>query len=888
MRRFRPAVLLLASLLLPPAPARTAPLDGRDVHDDIFYQIMPIAWRDSDNDPERFGDFGGMTASLPYLRSLGVTAMWMTPVFDSPAYHGYQHMPANLLNPRFGTEAQFLSFVNAAHADSVKVFVDWVAYHVSQNSTYFQDSHNNNASPWTDWLAYFNPHAGNSSFDGGSFTTWNGATVGYIKWNLNNRAVTSTLNQWTAHWLDPNGDGDPSDGIDGYRLDHVLPDEGWGYNMAFWQQWKDSMRTVNPDVFTFPEQADWGSHGDNLLGPHDAAFTMPFMFAARSAIASGNAAGLYSEMKATLASLPPNRTYLALLGNHDVDRLASALGNVTGRNKVAAAILMTQPFPPVIYFGDELGMRGTKGNWGTDANDIPFREPFKWNAVAGPPMSNYFVLNSSAYGARVERDNDGRSVQEQQGGTSPLLQTYRSLIALRRAHVALRRGDYTEIPASSGAVWAFQRRATGQESLLVAINLSASAVSPALDLSAFEVPGGTTSVHEILTNANLPALTDANKSAYTVTIPAYGWLVLEAGVTPGPPPPPSPYDGLDIPGTLDPANLAAVQATPTSMGDNIAELDAMYVRPQTDGLAVGIAGNLPTDGTAMALFLDTVGGGQDSLDTAIFPTPPSGVPQLTGLGLDTGFAPDRMLWVNLYSGTMYVDLYTLPAGGGGTHTYLGSTLVNSGSPTLSGGINVNGTRAAWTNTNTAGVTALSAAGATSATSGFEAVLAWPDLGLPGPGATVQLMAAIVRTNGTLGNQFLPSLGTGAGDLGATPVSLKGVAGLQYVTRATTLAVPPPPVTTHVAPRAAPNPFRDTTTFHFSLARADRVRIDVLDVGGRRVRTLGPRLLDAGAHTLGWDGRDDAGGEAAPGLYFVRFSGASGTDTARVVRLGAGR
>src|SRR5205823_3118806 len=99
-----------------------------------------IAWRDSDNDAQRFGDFGGMTASLPYLQSLGVSALWMTPIFTSPAYHGYQHMPANVVNPWFGTEAQFLSFVGAAHADSIKVFTDWVAYEVSQNSAYFTSS----------------------------------------------------------------------------------------------------------------------------------------------------------------------------------------------------------------------------------------------------------------------------------------------------------------------------------------------------------------------------------------------------------------------------------------------------------------------------------------------------------------------------------------------------------------------------------------------------------------------------------------------------------------------------------------------------------------------------------------------------------------------------
>ena len=72
-------------------PASICLATGQDVADDVFYQFMPIAWRDSDGDANRFGDFGGMAASVPYLQSLGVTAVWMNPIFPSPAYHGYQH-----------------------------------------------------------------------------------------------------------------------------------------------------------------------------------------------------------------------------------------------------------------------------------------------------------------------------------------------------------------------------------------------------------------------------------------------------------------------------------------------------------------------------------------------------------------------------------------------------------------------------------------------------------------------------------------------------------------------------------------------------------------------------------------------------------------------------
>lgn len=876
----RRLVALAFVLLVPAAAAPAAPLAGRDVRDDVFYQVMPIAWRDSDDDAQRFGDFGGMTASLPYLKSLGVTAMWMNPIFGSPAYHGYQHMPANQLNPWFGTEPQFLSFVSAAHADSVKVLIDFVAYHVSQNSTYFTGSHANPASPWTSWLAYTN--GSNTTFDGGSFTTWNGSTVGFIKWRLDNPAVTSAIDGWCQHWMDPNGDGDPSDGIDGWRLDHVLADEGWGYTSAWWDQWNAAIRAKNPDAFTVIEQADWGSYGGNLLSSHDAAFTIPFMFAARSAVASESASGLYSSMRATVASLPPGRTYVGVIGNHDVDRFSSATGNVAGRNRVAAAILMTQPFPPCIYYGDELGMRGTKGNWGTDAVDIPFREPFKWNAVAGPPMSNYFVLNTSAYNNRFEHDNDGRSVQEQQGVPGSLLETYRSLIALRTSHLALRRGGYDEVPASDGAVWSFLRQADG-ETLLVAINLSSSAKSLTLDLSAFELPDGSSPVRDLASRGSLPDLTPANLGAYPVSLAAYSWRVMQVNVTPGPPPPPSPYDGRAIPADFANAPVSSTQTAPTSLGDNVNELDRMFVRPEPGGLAVGLTGNVATDGTGLALLLDTAPGGQSTLATSAFPQPPYGPRGLTGLTLDAGFAPDWLLWVNFFAGNVYVDLYSLASGGGGTHYYLGSTVVNGGDLALSGGSNLNGMRIAYCDSNTAGVTASSAAGAATATTGLEAFLPWTDLALSGPGE-VRILAAIVGTDGYLGNQLLPPLGPGVADPGVPPFSLASVPGDQFAVVSATTAVPEVGPGARIGASAAPNPFRDGTTLRFTLARAARVSIDVLDVNGRRVRALGPRLLDAGPQAVGWDGRDDAGRDTGPGLYFVRIEGEGVSTAARVARV----
>ncbi len=787
--RIVPAALVLAVLLSGPAAA--APLNGRPVEDDVFYMYMPLAWRDSDSDTYRFGDFGGMTDALPYLDDLGITAIWMNPIFPSPAYHGYQHGAGDQINSRLGTEADFLTFVAAAHARGIKVFVDFVVYGISQDSIWYQDAYANPGSPYDDWLAFTNQ--ANTQYDlGAVYNTWNGDSVGFIHWNLNNTDVTTLVTGWAKHWLDPNGDADPSDGIDGFRLDHVsawhAQESPWGYHLDWWIAWKNELLTVYPDVFTFAEQADWGSHGQDLLPAFDAAMTKPFEFAARDALANEQAAPLYSQMATTLTTLQAGKTYLGTLNDHDVDRLTSVIGGSLQKAKVAAAVLLTQPFPPVLYYGDEIGMLGTKQNYGSDANDIPMREPFKWNAVAGPPMSNYWVLNGQAYNNAYSQNNDGRSVEEQDGVSGSLLEHYKTLIAARKTNVALRHGSYHAVSTSSGSVWSFLRHIDTDQTVLVAINLANATINLDVDLSIATINGGTSTVHDVIAGVDLPTdLTTANQSAYPLTMAPYAYYVLEVDVTPNPAAP-QVVDGDLIPTDLGPQSLRATQDNFTSMGDNINEIDQLYAALDGNALRVGITGNLATDGTGLALFLDTRAGGQNPLDTASFPQPPYGIPEIDGMVLDAGFVPDYIVFVNAWSGTVYVDLYELATGGGGNKRYLGAGTVNDGDGFLNGGSNPNGALVALNNTNLAGVTDSSAAGAGTAITGFEMELPFGDLDIDPPDGRIRMMAMLVRNTGFVGNQFLPGLGFGTPELGFVPIDLNTIDNQQF----TSIVVTPQP------------------------------------------------------------------------------------------------
>ena len=787
---FRPlAALVPAALTL---SSHALPQIVRPHQDEVIYQIMPIAWRDSNLDTTgsvqtRFGDFGGLAAteSLDYLQYLGVTMVYLQPIFPSAAYHGYQHGVPDTLNPRFGTEAQFLAFVNAAHARGIKVVLDFVAYGVSHNSPYFLSAFQNPASAYDAWLAFTN--AANTSYVGYTFSTWTGTQVGFIHWNLDNPSVVTALVDWARKWLDPNGDGDVSDGVDGFRLDHAWASggEGWGADIDFWNQWCTALRAVRPDAFIFCEPSDWGNYGTDLLAPgaFNGVITKPWQFASRDAVNLRNASGLYGSMATTYGAIPAGKTAVAQMSDHDSDRLASIFASSAARHKVAAAILFTQPFPPNIYYGDEIGMRGTKATTGTDADDIPMREPFKWKAVAGAPMSNYPAATAGTAPPAFAANNDGRSVEEQKGVAGSLLETYRALIAVRRGSVALRRGSYIPVSCPNPGVYAFVRH-EASESVLVAINLNSGSASTTLDLSGFTVPAAGTAPVNLENGAVLAAITPSNRAAYPVSLGARGWVIARASLVPPVVVTHADIDGRNLPFDAGAQALRASQTCLSSFGDNAGELNQLFVRADGDALRVSISGNLPLDTTPVEVFVDVDPGGpngQNRLVTAHLPSPPAGLAPLDGTVFDAGFNPDVLYYMNTTGSLVYVDRVSLPSAPAlAVKDFRGSVALNAGTGLLSGGSNPANLEVALDNTNVAGITATSVAPAGTATKGLELRIPFVELGLsPRFKGRLAISVCMQRTTGALSNQWLPGLGAGSGDLGLAP-NLGGAAGQQHL------------------------------------------------------------------------------------------------------------
>ncbi|MDX2148825.1 MAG: alpha-amylase family glycosyl hydrolase [Planctomycetota bacterium] len=572
---------------------RQGELRGVELRDEVMYHFMPLTWRvgvdpssqpqtsDVRGTPVRFGTFRGMTDGLDYLQDLGFTSVWINPIFPSPAYHGYQHDDGFKINPRLGTEEEFLTFVREARVRGIKVYLDMVVYGISLESDLFRRARTEadaramfapkndrapNAAEAADhgaWMRTVEDGPNRSPlFQGYTFRTWTGERMGMAWFDLRRPEPRRLVASWATKWLDPNADGDLRDGVAGYRLDHVWeryphgPD-GWGYNLEpFWREWKEALRAVNPNVATFAEQAQWETTGAGLFGAFDASFTKPMEFGLRDAFKEGRSAKLSAAMKRTMGALqfgraferflneeaaaearssenpegearqrsttpeqraaferflreqtmgpangpmtglanvaPGGFTFLGIIGDHDVDRLASDLGGRTpgprskpaaalpgglapspnaapepsasdlamnlARVKAAAAFQFAQPFAPVVYSGDEIGMFGRNaGDLGSDSNDIPRREPFKWHATDRSPMTDYWKLDPRTIERRYSRDRDGRSVEEQAGKPGSLLEWHRDLIRIRRSTETLRRGSFVELKADSSSVYAFLR-----------------------------------------------------------------------------------------------------------------------------------------------------------------------------------------------------------------------------------------------------------------------------------------------------------------------------------------------------------------------------------------------------------------------------------------------
>jgi|GEM_PF-1346200 len=498
--------------------------------DEIFYQIFPRSFYDSDGDA--VGDFEGIEEKLDYLQDLGVTALWLNPVYLARCYHNYFADSFELTDTAFGNNAKFIKLVKAVHSRGMKILLDMETQYIADLHPWYLSSYNDTTSPYGRYIWYNGPH--NTQPEAGTLYSYDGKQIPIITLNFNYPPQREYQKYLYKYWIDPDGNGNFEDGVDGFRIDHIMDDLDYKHQntnlyAGFWLPLFNAVRARNPRAFFVCEQADWADYGTAALqnADADAVFTIPLMFGIRTL----NKSTILGQIQQTIASTPGGKYQFVIVENHDVTRFASAVGANPGKEKIGAALNLTLKGIPCLYYGQEIGMKGSKGNWGSDGNDIPLREAFEWHrTVAGPGMALWYANTGPWWTSSSLQNNDGISLEEEQIDSSSLWRYYRKLIHMRKDYPALRRGEYVTLMNPAANVLSFARQESSKhfEAVAIIVNLGDSSQQTAVDFTAV-VDTPTLSpwyVRELTGNRSFPSITTENAASYPLTLAADEVLIL--------------------------------------------------------------------------------------------------------------------------------------------------------------------------------------------------------------------------------------------------------------------------------------------------------------------------------------------------------------------------
>ncbi|MGA7803214.1 alpha-amylase family glycosyl hydrolase [Bradyrhizobium sp.] len=474
----------------------------------VFYQIYPRSFGDANGDG--VGDILGIIEHLPHLSSLGVDALWLSPVFPSPmADFGYDISDYTGIDPLFGTMDDFVALVTQAHGRGLKVILDLVPNHTSDQHPWFTESRASKDNPKRDWYIWRDPKPDGSAPNnwlsefGGSSWDYDEATGQYYyhaflkqqpDLNWRNPSVRQAIYDAMRFWL--------RKGVDGFRVDviwHLIKDKDFRDNPPNphfregrppHEQLLTQYSTDQPEVHEviaemrrvieefdarvligevyLPLHRLVAYYGNDLQGAQ-----MPFNFALLSTLWSARA--IEQIIADYEKALPPGAWPNWVLGNHDRPRVASRVGAEQAR--VAAMLLLTLRGTPTLYYGDEIGMHQVgiapdqvrdpfeKNVPGIGVGRDGCRTPMQWDATryagfsdAPPwlPLADDFVHENV-----VNLDADTRSI----------LNLYKALIGLRKDNEVLVDGRYVPIAADGDLL--LYRRQNGDEVVTVALNLGA-------------------------------------------------------------------------------------------------------------------------------------------------------------------------------------------------------------------------------------------------------------------------------------------------------------------------------------------------------------------------------------------------------------------------------
>ena len=475
-----------------------------DWNNEIIYHVHQRSFFDSNGD--RHGDLKGFTEKLGYLKDLGITTVLFTPLYESDFYHNYFARDYEKIDPEYGTMDDYLTFIKAVHQNGLKFIMDMETQYAQTGNKWLVDSYKNPGSPYSGFIYYsdsLNRYPEQFYVPSGSdlifSKAWPDQKLNIVYLNLNSQKVKDWTKTFYAHWVDPNGDGKFDDGVDGFRIDHMMDDldnKGLFTHMFsnFWNPVFQYCKAINPNLFVVGEQSNWAEYGEDMIvqGGINASFGFPIHFAIagtpdyfakdpadKTLRNSLNAENIGKQVEQTLKRIPEGKNYINFIENHDTERFASVVKQDKRKLFCGAVLNILLPGIPSIYYGQELGVSGQIGNWGYDVNHIPVREAFPWTPDPNEPGTAVFYKDSGpwwdqSYFKTGESEKLALSVQQKD--PSSLWNLYRKLIFFRKANNAVRNGDFKRLQTGKPDILAFSRE-TAYEKVVVMLNLSESSLT---------------------------------------------------------------------------------------------------------------------------------------------------------------------------------------------------------------------------------------------------------------------------------------------------------------------------------------------------------------------------------------------------------------------------
>ena len=408
------------------------------VQDAIFYQIFPDRFYNGDpaNDPPNYdpwgskptiwgfqgGDLRGVITKLDYLLDLGVNAVYFNPIFQATSNHRYNISDYYKIDPKLGTNADFLALLDTAHHNGIRVVIDGVFNHCGRGFFAFNDVlENHGHSPYLDWFHLSNiPPDAYSPGEADDYQAWwNFKSL--PKFNTDNPRVRKYIMDVARYWIRL--------GADGWRLD--VPSEI--DDPEFWDEFRSVVKSENPDAYLVGEIWD----GDpRWVGPKtfDGLMNYPVREGLIDFMMGQKDSGEFSDvLTKQLEQYARENVYAMynLLGSHDTKRIKTKLEGDQKKLKMAYQFLFAFPGAPAIYYGDEVGLDGGK--------DPDCRKAFPWN--------------ESTWDHKLH-------------------QLIHKLISIRKKNPALRRGAFQEVFKDSKRGGYGFARVLGDESLLMVMNAS--------------------------------------------------------------------------------------------------------------------------------------------------------------------------------------------------------------------------------------------------------------------------------------------------------------------------------------------------------------------------------------------------------------------------------